>query len=140
MVQSSPSPSKRKRPNAKRALEASDNRNSKRVKTKQNLPVIEPSPIVSSWIDYASGLVYGRSLWSVDFCLVCLSSGSPEHFLCCADCGEAYHYFCLNSYPLRRGAKRWRCPDCMLCETCGQVIFCTTSILCRPRDVDRCGF
>ncbi len=32
---------------------------------------------------------------SVDVCLKCGSSGDWDQFLFCADCGEAFHAYCL---------------------------------------------
>ncbi|KDO25203.1 hypothetical protein SPRG_20781 [Saprolegnia parasitica CBS 223.65] len=62
-----------------------------------------------------------------DACAVCCSTGVPEKFVFCIDCGEAYHQFCLHP-PLdvsNNPAKQtklqafWRCPNCKVCELCG---------------------
>ncbi|GBG74523.1 hypothetical protein CBR_g18933 [Chara braunii] len=56
-------------------------------------------------------------------CIVCGGLGmlAEGTYLCCIDCGEAYHSFCLEP-PLVVNSKMrsfWRCPKCKLCEICG---------------------
>lgn len=78
-------------------------------------------------------------------CAVCASSGAPEYFLFCQDCGECFHSFCIDSpLPLmlkqeeclstvlkdgRRGRGsvpargRWKCSACRLtCAVCQEAV------------------
>ncbi len=60
-------------------------------------------------------------LLTLDVCYECGSSGPGADFLCCVDCGETFHTFCLDP-PLtllpEDQRAHWRCPDCKLCEIC----------------------
>lgn len=60
------------------------------------------------------------ALCALEACKVCggLGDRDEDEYLCCVDCGEAYHSFCLEP-PLRRNEKSrafWRCPTCKLCD------------------------
>ncbi|KAE9000980.1 hypothetical protein PR001_g18641 [Phytophthora rubi] len=62
----------------------------------------------------------------LDMCAVCGSAGLQSDFIFCVDCGEGFHSFCIPGM----GADRmegndqirayWRCPNCKMCEICGQ--------------------
>ncbi|KAJ8575459.1 hypothetical protein ON010_g3753 [Phytophthora cinnamomi] len=62
----------------------------------------------------------------LDMCAVCGSAGLQSDFIFCVDCGEGFHSFCIPGM----GASRledndqirayWRCPNCKMCEICGQ--------------------
>lgn len=60
----------------------------------------------------------------MDSCFTCGSSGAPDTFLFCVDCGEAFHSFCVSA-PVRcmdaDSVGAWRCPNCKICEISGDV-------------------
>jgi hypothetical protein len=67
-----------------------------------------------------------ETLCALEACKVCggLGDRDEDEYLCCVDCGEAFHSFCLEP-PLRRTEKLhafWRCPTCKLCEVGVRVV------------------
>lgn len=46
-------------------------------------------------------------------CIVCGSSGDMNDFIFCIDCGQCFHYYCLNMKKLNRKFS-WRCPNCQV--------------------------
>jgi len=60
----------------------------------------------------------------MDSCYTCGSSGAADTMVFCVDCGEAFHAFCVNA-PVRSmeasAVAGWRCPNCKICEICGEV-------------------
>lgn len=93
----------------------------------------------------------------IEICLTCSSGGDHEHFRFCADCGEAFHGFCLGSYlpPRSKGpflvpssgtvyrfsaggtgldSKPWRCSRCTACVKCGRSDDDPVIILCDHCD------
>eukprot|EP00850_Spirogloea_muscicola_P007082 SM000035S13062 [mRNA] locus=s35:239531:249005:+ [translate_table: standard] len=63
------------------------------------------------------------ALHGLESCSACggLGEYAVEEFVACADCGEAFHAFCLEP-PLRATPELrafWRCKACKICETCG---------------------
>ena len=63
---------------------------------------------------------YG-SIIPLETCVSCGSCGDRESMLFCADCGEAYHIYCMSlsgtvNEEMRNG---WRCMNCKVCEVCG---------------------
>jgi hypothetical protein len=91
-----------------------------------------------------------------DVCSICASSGSPEYFLFCMDCGEGFHSFCVDiPLPLmlqqearllnlmrKKGTKnlnrfvsprnRWKCVTCnVTCASC-QGVACRSPVTPLP--------
>ncbi|GMF33273.1 unnamed protein product [Phytophthora fragariaefolia] len=62
----------------------------------------------------------------LDMCAVCGSAGLQDDFIFCVDCGEGFHSFCIPNMdaPRLEGSEQicayWRCPNCKMCEICGQ--------------------
>lgn len=94
---------------------------------------------------------------NADICRACGSGGIEHDFRFCADCGEAFHGFCLESrLPSREpgktvtvstgtthrlsagalgpSARPWRCARCSICVTCGHGGTETLIILCDHCD------
>ncbi|ETM00466.1 hypothetical protein L917_02814 [Phytophthora nicotianae] len=62
----------------------------------------------------------------LDLCAVCGSAGLTSEFIFCVDCGEGFHSFCVSGMSVDRLEDNdqlrayWRCPNCKMCEICGQ--------------------
>ena len=60
-----------------------------------------------------------------DMCAACGSSGDAAHMLCCVDCGETLHCYCLALDDDARAdvvvKTAWRCPNCKVCEATGHA-------------------
>ncbi|EGZ07235.1 hypothetical protein PHYSODRAFT_306469 [Phytophthora sojae] len=62
----------------------------------------------------------------LDMCAVCGSAGLQSDFIFCVDCGEGFHSFCAPGMGIDRMEGNdqirayWRCPNCKMCEICGQ--------------------
>jgi hypothetical protein len=62
----------------------------------------------------------------LDMCAVCGSAGLQRDFIFCVDCGEGFHSFCVPGISATRLEDNeqmrayWRCPNCKMCEICGQ--------------------
>ncbi|CAI5747224.1 unnamed protein product [Peronospora destructor] len=62
----------------------------------------------------------------LDMCAVCGSAGLHCDFMFCVDCGEGFHLFCVPGMNMTRFEDSeqmrayWRCPNCKMCEICGQ--------------------
>ncbi|CAI5738384.1 unnamed protein product [Peronospora farinosa] len=62
----------------------------------------------------------------LDMCAVCGSAGLYCDFMFCVDCGEGFHLFCVPGMNMTRLEDNeqmrayWRCPNCKMCEICGQ--------------------
>lgn len=60
----------------------------------------------------------------MECCFTCGSSGAMDTMLFCVDCGEGFHSFCVNA-PVHSmdqfSVSGWRCPNCKICEICGDV-------------------
>jgi hypothetical protein len=71
---------------------------------KEQVVIVSPSSVAGS-----SSLSYASSIGS--------------SFLFCVDCGEAFHAFCCNApKTMKESAKNsWRCPNCKICEICGNA-------------------
>jgi hypothetical protein len=55
----------------------------------------------------------------IDQCLSCGSSGCPENFLFCIDCGECAHSYCIDVsfVGISDSIKlTWRCLNCKVCD------------------------
>jgi hypothetical protein len=77
---------------------------------------------VTSWISYHAFACAESHMFQIDCCLVCGSNGDQQDFLCCADCGEAMHFYCIGLPDItvpRRDPWQWRCPNCAVCLHCG---------------------
>ncbi|OWZ19347.1 Histone-lysine N-methyltransferase [Phytophthora megakarya] len=62
----------------------------------------------------------------LDMCAVCGSAGLQNEFIFCVDCGEGFHSFCIPGMngtrveDINQIRAYWRCPNCKMCEICGQ--------------------
>eukprot|EP01102_Stenamoeba_stenopodia_P019684 TRINITY_DN748_c0_g1_i2.p1 TRINITY_DN748_c0_g1~~TRINITY_DN748_c0_g1_i2.p1 ORF type:complete len:869 (+),score=108.90 TRINITY_DN748_c0_g1_i2:381-2987(+) len=57
----------------------------------------------------------------VDLCANCGSRGDTALLLTCIDCGESYHWFCMEPPLARLNPEHklaWRCAKCKICEIC----------------------
>jgi len=59
-------------------------------------------------------------LTGVDLCKMCSAIGAAETLLHCINCGEVFHYYCIESPPNIPDEKKliWRCPNCKVCDVC----------------------
>lgn len=60
----------------------------------------------------------------LDVCGACGSTVAPGVALVCIDCAEVFHDFCLSASADTVKRSVWRCPNCKICEVCGD---CTLS-------------
>ncbi|CAJ0918161.1 unnamed protein product, partial [Mesorhabditis belari] len=72
-------------------------------------------------------------------CLICGSIGKGEErsFVCCANCAQAYHTFCVGLHEKIRDTivnRGWRCLDCTICEGCGDGKDDSKLLLCDECD------
>jgi hypothetical protein len=56
----------------------------------------------------------------IDVCGLCGSPGDWEYLLCCSECSETFHSFCLGVSIEGRLRQNWRCPNCVICDFCDQ--------------------
>ena len=70
-----------------------------------------------------------------DLCSLCGSGG--ESLLFCVDCGEAFHYYCVNrdSHLEAKESHAWRCPNCQICELCGKTHDDESLVICDVCDL-----
>eukprot|EP00456_Euglypha_rotunda_P016649 TRINITY_DN15551_c0_g1_i4.p1 TRINITY_DN15551_c0_g1~~TRINITY_DN15551_c0_g1_i4.p1 ORF type:complete len:343 (+),score=34.54 TRINITY_DN15551_c0_g1_i4:367-1395(+) len=83
-----------------------------------------PARSISSWVPFYWLFCAEDWIYQIDACVACGSSGDWNLMVFCADCGEAYHCFCLFDSLLVNAERRspvWRCPNCSVCEECGTV-------------------
>ncbi|CAJ0587552.1 unnamed protein product, partial [Mesorhabditis spiculigera] len=72
-------------------------------------------------------------------CLICGSTGKGEEasFICCANCAQAYHTYCVGVHEKIREThvnRGWRCLDCSICEGCGDGKDESKLLLCDECD------
>ncbi|RLN95890.1 hypothetical protein BBJ28_00015401 [Nothophytophthora sp. Chile5] len=71
----------------------------------------------------------------LDMCVVCGSAGLKTDLIFCVDCGEGFHSFCVPGMSTARLEDSdqlqayWRCPNCKMCEICGQPGSCSAVAL-----------
>ncbi|OAF67294.1 hypothetical protein A3Q56_04971 [Intoshia linei] len=109
--------------------------------------IVKELPGESIAEEYTDGsvIVIGNSddkfLWSQDICLYCGSFGKEEegNFISCAQCAQCFHSYCIEHKNFRitpnmieRG---WRCPSCIVCETCFKWDSPERLILCDGCDL-----
>ncbi|XP_028290011.1 histone-lysine N-methyltransferase 2C-like isoform X2 [Gouania willdenowi] len=73
-----------------------------------------------------------------DMCVVCGSfgQGSEGRLLCCSQCGQCYHPYCVNVKITRVIlTKGWRCLECTVCEACGEANDPGRLLLCDDCDI-----
>ena len=61
-----------------------------------------------------------KEIDEIDLCANCGSRGDASLLLTCIDCGESYHWFCLDPPLARLNAEHksaWRCAKCKRCES-----------------------
>lgn len=70
-------------------------------------------------------------------CVCCGSAGNNACLLFCADCGECYHYYCVDApiHSMSANARRsWRCMNCSLCSECHNTTSASSLIYCEKCD------
>lgn len=93
-------------------------------------PVVEGRLVICSQDD--------KYLLSQDICVMCgsLGKGDEARLICCAQCGQCYHPYCvnikLNKVVLEKG---WRCLECTVCEGCGDANDEAKLLLCDDCDI-----
>ncbi|RLN74172.1 hypothetical protein BBJ28_00012325 [Nothophytophthora sp. Chile5] len=71
----------------------------------------------------------------LDMCVVCGSAGLKTDLIFCVDCGEGFHSFCVPGMSTARLEDSdqlqayWRCPNCKMCEICGQPGTCSATAI-----------
>lgn len=91
------------------------------------LPPLSDPPDQSSCIPFTEVMLKASEAYYnawMECCFSCGSSGAADTMLFCIDCGEAFHSFCAGA-PIHSmdvaSVSGWRCPNCKICEICGDV-------------------
>lgn len=91
------------------------------------LPPLRDPPDQPSCIPFTEVKLRGTEAYYnswMECCFACGSSGAADTLLFCVDCGEAFHSFCAGA-PIHSmdasSVSGWRCPNCKICEICGEV-------------------
>lgn len=91
------------------------------------LPSMRDPPDQSSCIPFTEVKLKATEAYYnawMESCFSCGSSGAADTMLFCVDCGEAFHSFCAGA-PIHSmdaaAVSGWRCPNCKICEICGEV-------------------
>lgn len=108
----------------------------------EDVTLLEPwdpeySPqLIPSWFELYREFVISATMHLVDTCFLCGCAGDWEFFLCCVDCGEAFHTFCLShDIPVNDARRKgWRCSNCVLCTKCKKTNDSVEMLVCDDCD------